>query len=173
MKIEYIHEPTDLQCGQAVLAMVLGIPVGQVSLELGNERETTLKEMRSYFEAHGVKMAAGRSQAQGKEDVPRLALLSLETPRCWHWSLYADGVFYDPEHGVLDDFPECNRKYFWGLFNTIHSDDDWCTPGMREAPFYYEGITPEQYELERTYLAEHFKDLQNGTYVPLYKQNKD
>ena len=22
--IEYIHEPTDLQCGQAVLAMVLG-----------------------------------------------------------------------------------------------------------------------------------------------------
>ena len=115
MKIEYIHEPTDLQCGQAVLAMVLGIPVGQVCAELGNERETTLREMREYFEAHGVKMAAGRSQAQGKEDLPRLALLSLETPRCWHWSLYADGVFYDPEHGVLDDFPECNRKYFWGL----------------------------------------------------------
>ena len=115
MKIEYIHEPTDLQCGQAVLAMVLGIPVGQVCTELGNERETTLKEMRSYFEAHGVQMAAGRSQAQGKEDLPRLALLSLETPRCWHWSLYADGVFYDPEHGVLDDFPECNRKYYWGL----------------------------------------------------------
>ena len=115
MKIEYIHEPTDLQCGQAVLAMVLGIPVGQVCAELGNERETTLREMREYFESHGVKMAAGRQQAQGKEDLPRLALLSLETPRCWHWSLYADGVFYDPEHGVLDDFPECNRKYFWEL----------------------------------------------------------
>ena len=119
MKIEYIHEPTDLQCGQAVLAMVLGIPVGQVCAELGNERETTLREMREYFVSHGVKMAAGRSQAQGKEDLPRLALLSLETPRCWHWSLYADGVFYDPEHGVLDDFPECNRKYFWELNYSI------------------------------------------------------
>ena len=118
MKIEYIHEPTDLQCGQAVLAMVLGIPVGQVSAELDNERETTLKEMRSYFESHGVKMSAGRQQAQTKADLPPLALLSLETPRCWHWSLYADGRFYDPEHGVLDDFPECSRKYFWELIHT-------------------------------------------------------
>ncbi len=115
MTIEYIHEPTDLQCGQAVLAMVLGIPVGQVSLELGNDRETTLREMRSYFDTHGVQMAQSRAQAQTKADLPRLALLSLETPRCWHWSLYADGAFYDPEHGVLDDFPECDRKYFWEL----------------------------------------------------------
>ena len=115
MKIEYIHEPTDLQCGQAVLAMVLGIPVEQVALELENDRETTLREMRSYFEAHGVKMSAGRQQAQSRVDLPKLALLSLETPRCWHWSLYADGVFYDPEHGVLDDFPECSRKYYWTL----------------------------------------------------------
>ena len=115
MRIEYIHEPTDLQCGQAVLAMVLGIPVEQVSAELGNERETTLREMRSYFESHGASMSAERKQAQAKADLPDLALLSLETPRCWHWSLYAGGVFYDPEHGVLDDFPECERKFYWEL----------------------------------------------------------
>lgn len=115
MKIEYIHEPTDLQCGQAVLAMVLGKPVEQVAAELDNDRETTLREMRGFFESHGVKMASGRSQAQTKHDLPSLALLSLETPRCWHWSLYADGVFYDPEHGVMDDFPECERKYYWEL----------------------------------------------------------
>ncbi len=115
MEIVYVHEPTDLQCGQAVLAMVLGKSVEQVARELGNERETTLKEMRSYFESHGVKMSRERKQAQGKSDLPSLCLLSLETPRCWHWSLYADGTFYDPEHGVLDDFPECSRKYFWEL----------------------------------------------------------
>lgn len=115
MKIEYIHEPTDLQCGQAVLAMVLGLPVGQVSAELDNDRETTLKEMRSYFESHGVEMAAQRSQTQTKADLPPLALLSLETPRCWHWSLYCEGVFYDPEHGVMNDFPQCERRYYWEL----------------------------------------------------------
>lgn len=115
MKIEYIHEPTDLQCGQAVLAMVLGLPVGQVSAELDNDRETTLREMRSYFESHGVEMAAQRSQTQTKADLPPLALLSLETPRCWHWSLYCEGVFYDPEHGVMNDFPQCERRYYWEL----------------------------------------------------------
>ena len=30
MKIEYIHEPTDLQCGQAVIAMAAGVTVDEV-----------------------------------------------------------------------------------------------------------------------------------------------
>ena len=115
LKIEYVHEPTDLQCGQAVLAMVLGLPVEQVSGELDNDRETTLKEMKDYFRSHGVKISDERKQAQTKDDLPPLALLSLETPRCWHWSLYCEGVFYDPEHGVLNDFPVCSRKYYWEL----------------------------------------------------------
>ena len=44
--MEYIHEPNDLQCGQAVLAMVTGLAVEHVTAELQNERETTLKEMK-------------------------------------------------------------------------------------------------------------------------------
>ena len=76
MNIDYIHEPTDLQCGQAVLAMLLG---------------TTAEYICQY-------------------------LLSLETPRCWHWSLYADGTFYDPEHGILSDFPQSDRKFYWEIF---------------------------------------------------------
>lgn len=35
----------------------------------------------------------------------------------WHWSLYADGVFYDPEHGVLEDFQESARKYYWEVYS--------------------------------------------------------
>ena len=46
MKIRYIHEPTDLQCGQAVLAMALNKTVDEIIEYLGNERETTLKEMK-------------------------------------------------------------------------------------------------------------------------------
>ena len=99
MEIEYIHEPTDLQCGQAVLAMVLGMDVGKVAQELDNFRETNLKEMKAYLRR-----------------LPPLCMLSLETPRCWHWSLYCDGTFYDPEHGVMEDFPKANRKYYWEIF---------------------------------------------------------
>jgi len=114
-QIGYIHEPTDLQCGQAVLAMVTGIPVSEVCRMLGNDRETTLREMKEFFRANGVDISNERVQVQGKAELPQICLLSLETPRCWHWSLYCEGVFYDPEHGVLNDFPAANRKYYWKL----------------------------------------------------------
>ncbi len=115
MDIEYIHEPTDLQCGQAVLAMVLGMSVGEIVSLIGNERETTFKEMKNTFELYGAAVSPQRLSAERKDELPPLCLLSLETPRCWHWSLYCDGKFYDPEHGVLDDFPECNRKFYWEI----------------------------------------------------------
>ena len=95
MEINYIHEPTDLQCGQAVLAMVLGTTAEHICDILGNDRETTLAEM--------------------KAELPPLCMLSLETPRCWHWSLYCGGTFYDPEHGVMDNFPASNRRYYWKI----------------------------------------------------------
>lgn len=115
MDITYIHEPTDLQCGQAVLAMVLNKNVDEIVVLLGNDRETTLKEMKETFRRFGVKVCDERVQVSDRSELPPLCMLSLETPRCWHWSLYHNGIFYDPEHGVSDDFPAANRKYYWKL----------------------------------------------------------
>lgn len=115
MKIKYIHEPTDLQCGQAVLSMVLGIPVEQVAAELNNFRETNLKEMKEYLRGHGAWVSDERVPVREKTELPALCMLSLETPRCWHWSLFCAGTFYDPEHGVLDDFPASARRYYWEI----------------------------------------------------------
>ena len=113
--IQYIHEPTELQCGQAVLAMVTGLTAEQVCRELGNDRETNLREMKSFLRSHDVWVAEERIQVMRKEELPALCLLSLETPRCWHWSLYCEGEFYDPEHGIMKDFPEAVRKYYWEI----------------------------------------------------------
>ena len=113
MTINYIHEPTDLQCGQAVLAMLLDTTPETICERLGNYRETTLKEMRLVLSENGISMGNERKQAFNISDLPECAIISLETPRCWHWSLFYSGVFYDPEHGVMMDFPACKRKYFW------------------------------------------------------------
>jgi hypothetical protein len=121
--IAYIHEPTDLQCGQAVLAMLTKIPVGAVAEELKNDRETNLKEMKTFLQSHGFRVADERKQAKEKGDLPLLCLLSLETPRCWHWSLFSGGTFFDPEHGVSDDFPVCERKYYWEIQIGFNADE--------------------------------------------------
>ncbi len=114
-EIEYVHEPDDLQCGQAVLAMLSKIDVELVAKELNNNRETNLKEMKSFLKAHGFRVCDERRLAYDKSDLPEVCMLSLETPRCWHWSLYFKGTFYDPEHGILDNFPVCERKYYWEI----------------------------------------------------------
>ena len=95
--------------------MVLGKTVDEIVTFLQNDRETTLAEMKRTFREHGVHISDERIAVQKKEQLPPLCLLSLETPRCWHWSLYADGTFYDPEHGVMSDLPRANRKYYWKL----------------------------------------------------------
>lgn len=113
---QHIFEPTSLQCGQAVIAMLTGKSVDNIISVCKNDRETTLKEMFYLLDYFGIKYSKERIEVKDKSNLPRVCLLSLETPRCWHWSLYFDGVFLDPEHGVLDDFPECSRRYYWEIF---------------------------------------------------------
>ena len=114
-KIIYIHEPTPLQCGQAVLAMLSGKSVNEIVGLVGTERETTLKDMFRALERLGIGYEPERISVSEKSELPQICILSLETPRCWHWSLYSGGIFYDPEHGVMEDFPESGRRYYWKI----------------------------------------------------------
>ena len=114
-EIKHVFEPNPLACGQAVIAMITGADVGEVIELAGTDRETTLADMKSLLSCFGFALSGERKQAQSVSDLPETALLSLETPKCWHWSLFAAGRVYDPEYGVLTDFPASNRKYFWEI----------------------------------------------------------
>ena len=61
MKIDYIHEPTDLQCGQAVLAMLLGTTAEYICQYLDNDRETDLREMKRVLTEHGIGFSPQRA----------------------------------------------------------------------------------------------------------------
>lgn len=114
----HIFEPNPLQCGQAVLAMLTDTTVDEIISVCGNKRETTFKEMVSVLLHYGILLEGGRKEVVSKDTLPRVALLSLETPKCWHWSLYFEGTFFDPEYGVLEDFPPSFRRYFWEIKQT-------------------------------------------------------
>ncbi len=114
-KINHIYEPNPLACGQAVLSMLTQMPVERIIEITKTDAELTLKQMKSVLDKFGFIYSKERKTAENKSDLPNIALLSLETPKCWHWSLYFYGTFYDPEHGILNNFPECNRKYYWEI----------------------------------------------------------
>ncbi len=111
----HIFEPNPLACGQAVLAMLTDRPVGEIIELLGTDRETTLAQMVSALEENGIRLDRNKKEARTKEELPRVCVLSLETPKCWHWSLCFEGKFYDPEYGILDDFPPTKRKYYFEI----------------------------------------------------------
>lgn len=113
--VKYLKEPTDLQCGQAVLAMLSDKTVDEIIDIVKTERETTLKQMFLALDLLNIKYSHNRIEVKSANELPKVCILSLETPRCWHWSLYFKGTFYDPEHGVLDDFPTSNRRYYWEI----------------------------------------------------------
>ena len=114
---KHIFEPTPLSCGQAVIAMATATDIEKVCELCGGYAETGLKTMKAVFRQLGVTVGDTRVSVQDKKQLPQYALLSLETPKCWHWSLCINGIFYDPEYGVLDNFPPSNRRYFWELKN--------------------------------------------------------
>lgn len=95
--------------------MLCNKKVDEIIKECNTDKETTFLQMKTVLNKYGFALSNQRFTAFKKSDLPQIALLSLETPRCWHWSLYYYGTFYDPEHGVLNDFPECNRKFYWEI----------------------------------------------------------
>ena len=113
--VKHIYEPNPLACGQAVLAMLSGVSVDKIFEIVKTQKETTLKDMKSALDTLGIAYKENRVEVAKKEELPSVALLSLETPKCWHWSIYFEGIFYDPEYGVLDDFPPSNRRYYWQI----------------------------------------------------------
>ena len=115
LKPKHIFEPTPLQCGQAVLSMLSGVSVEDVIKIVKTDRETTLKDMKLALNELGIGFDPERKEFKEKSELPDIAILSLETPHCWHWSLYFDGLFYDPEYGLLEGFPPSNRRYFWEI----------------------------------------------------------
>lgn len=48
--------------------------------------------------------------------------------------------------------------------------NSWATPTLQEVPFWRDDMTVDEYEDERTYYLEHYDDVKNGTYMPLWKQ---
>lgn len=114
-EIKHIYEPNHLACGQAVLAMLSGKSVEEIFEVVKTEKETTLNDMKSALRFLQIGYKDNRTEVKNKSELPDIAILSLETPKCWHWSLYFKGVFYDPEYGILSDFPPSKRRYFWKI----------------------------------------------------------
>ena len=72
------------------------------------------------------------------------------------------------ENGWYKIIDELGKKGFFppGEF-------DWANETLKEVPFWRDDMQPEEYDIEREYLAKHWGDYINGEYIPLWKQKKN
>ena len=52
-------------------------------------------------------------------------------------------------------------------------ESTWATYGMMEAPYWRNGMTPEEYDREREYFYKHIEDVKKGRYLPLWQQKME
>ena len=48
----------------------------------------------------------------------------------------------------------------------------WASATLKEVPFWHDDMGPEEYDIEREYLAKNWNMVREGTYIPLWKQKK-
>ena len=60
-----------------------------------------------------------------------------------------------------------------GLTEAWRKNGNWANYTLKEAPFWREGMTPEEYDIEREYYGKNYDLVRKGKYVPLWKQNKE
>lgn len=56
--------------------------------------------------------------------------------------------------------------------SSMVKQSDWATETLMEAPYWRNGMTPEEYDEEREYFAKNFKQYMDGEYMPLWKQRE-
>ena len=57
--------------------------------------------------------------------------------------------------------------------STMVKQIDWATESLMEAPFWRNGMSPDEYDLEREYLGKNYNLFLDGTYQPLWKQSQN
>jgi RimJ/RimL family protein N-acetyltransferase len=113
--INYIKEPTGYLCGQSVIAMLANVSVDEVIDVIGHDKGTSVAEIANALTWYGIKHGK-RQKCTDDAILPDICILSLKLPGYGHWSLYYKGKIYDPEFGVLENFPPNSKlNHYWEI----------------------------------------------------------
>jgi hypothetical protein len=125
--IKYIPQPNFYACDQACLAMAAGISIEEAMAVMGDKKGVGSAAMYKALKKYKIGYTSWR-RVTSIDDLPPLCILGVKFPDYGHSVLFYNGVFYDPEFGVMTTYtPNGEIENYIELF----IDDA------------YEGLTPE------------------------------
>ena len=132
MKLWHISQPYGSSlCGQACVAMVLGIRLNMAIGLIGHDHGTKPKELAEALCLNGVHCMNYRVRYSVEKGLPPRALLAVSSTnrrRRYHWVLLWDDWIYDPANTCpcsLQSFLECfdGKSYRPGVTSYVALED--------------------------------------------------
>ena len=115
--ITYQKQPNIYQCGQACVAMLAGVSPADAAEAMFEEYGTADCDIDQALNFYRIPHVNLRKRFLPDTILPDICILSMEIPGDLHWSLYYKGKFYDPQFGILDNYPDdCIIHFYWEIY---------------------------------------------------------
>ncbi len=97
--------------------MLTGVPVDEVIKVIGTDKGTNKQDLKKALDYYGIRYASKSTKYDLNIPLPDLCIIRMKPPDYGHWGIYYNGVYYDPEFGVLNECP-ANAKIFqvWEIY---------------------------------------------------------
>ena len=104
--MEVIKQPEDGLCGQACVAMLAGRTIAEVITIMDcREWQATMGRMISALNYYGIDHADVINYTEGRDVVlPKCCIMMERMGRYCHYLIHYDGLFYDSNLGVLQEY---------------------------------------------------------------------
>lgn len=121
MKI--LRQPTNQTCGQTCVAMLADVPVEEVCAAIGKRGSTKTRDVISALRAFGLR-CHHRLVPLSSAPLAVRAVAKVSPPRGsgWHWVVWADGRYFDPQVGLAyeaDEFTNLATSLGWRVTSIL------------------------------------------------------
>jgi hypothetical protein len=100
--INLIMQPKPYLCGQTCVAMLAGVSVDEViAVMKAKSRQASMSKIIETLDYYGIKHASKNVYLKKIKILPKLCILTENANGYTHFSIYYNGLYYDPAFGLM------------------------------------------------------------------------
>jgi hypothetical protein len=145
--ITYVPQPDFYTCGQACLAMIAKIPIEEAITVMEQKKGPGSSSFYRALKKYKIDYLSWRP-IDSVDEFPPLCVLWVEFPTYNHSVLYYNGIYYDPEFGVLETYTPEGRitGYLEVFIDDVYQGRNF---NIKIPPDFQEAFEkdPESYEI--------------------------
>jgi len=97
--------------------MLADVSVDEVIKVIGTDKGTNKQDLKKALNYYGINYAPKSTFYDPTIPLPNLCIIRMKLPGYGHWGIYHNGIYYDPEFGVLNECPAIAKIFqVWEIY---------------------------------------------------------